>query len=260
MKKLKLVFALLLALLASTAQAAISHVGSAATPTDNTDDSNLGPTVTITPPGSLAVGDLVLVFMLYRASLGSQVYSVIEGGGQNWHVYKNWATSATNTTGLFWCVMNATSFSANPSFTLSNATTSGVMAWMHVFRGTETSVGTVFGVAPVFSGGVAASTAVIADFNTTTNNSWAMMYVSTADDNTWTVDNSVVAASGSGNIYTRMLTGADGSIAFGRKLVATAGAVGTTTFTEATNGNDAFNTVYFTIQVSGQARKGGSVM
>ncbi|HEY6058778.1 MAG TPA: LamG-like jellyroll fold domain-containing protein, partial [Candidatus Limnocylindrales bacterium] len=79
----------------------------------------------------------------------------------------------------------------------------------------------------------------LATWSTNTNGAWAVGGAYSVDNNTWTVDNSFVAPSGSGSIYWRSAAGLDQSIARARKFIASAGAVGATTFTQATLGADA---------------------
>lgn len=103
-----------------------AYFGSASVPADN--GSNATSTLTITPPGSMVAGDLVIV---HASSRTTGTWSVGVTGGQTW----NSVATITNDR-LFWCVFNGT-WSADPRFdcTASTCTT----AKMDVFTGSATS-------------------------------------------------------------------------------------------------------------------------
>lgn len=109
---------------------AITYFNSASTPTDNgTSTGN----VTVTPPGSMVVGDLTVVFCYYR---GTSTITVGTTGGQTWNTGLASATAANPNLSyaVFWCRFNGT-WGANPVFNFSTSTTN-TNAVMHVFRPT----------------------------------------------------------------------------------------------------------------------------
>ncbi len=85
----------------------------------------------VTPPGSMAAGDLVYVEVLQRDP--SVTLSVSNDGGQTWNSLTATA-SGSQTKRTFWCSFNGT-WSANPSWT-STGTTGGLhfSVLMLVFR------------------------------------------------------------------------------------------------------------------------------
>lgn len=84
---------------------AISFFGVSSNPVDNGDLA--ASTVAVTPPASMQVGDLVVVFLHQR---GTATITQNETGGQTWTALAN-AYTATNTSNTvrmraFWCEFN----------------------------------------------------------------------------------------------------------------------------------------------------------
>lgn len=211
---------------------AIEPFGQARMPaSDNSTTLETGPTITFTPPASMVAGHFVFVWVEYR---GQVTWTVSNSGGQSWSSSANQQSSTTNTARLFWCVFNGT-WTASPIFTVTSGT-SGCCGWMGVVSGVNTA--SPWDVTPVIAAQSSSSTFVLGTWNTLTPGAWATAGVSSVDNNTWTVDNSFVAPSGAGNIYWRTQVGSDSSVALARKAMATAGAVGATTFTQSASGPD----------------------
>ena len=164
----------------------IDYFGYANTPRDNqTNTANptaVDPT-TLTPPGSMLAGDLVLMIAQSRDSTATLAIS--NTGGQTW-------TSETqvNQTNcrirLFWCRFNGTWTLPNPSVSFGN--TNQHIVVMHVFRPSNTSSVWQVDVAQV-SGIYAAPPAprTVTLPGITTNTVGALVFATwaTADDNTW---------------------------------------------------------------------------
>jgi len=180
---------------------------------------------------SLVTNDVVIMFAEYKVA--STTCSVSTTGGQTWTENLD-ATLNGLAFALYTCVFNGT-WTADPVVTNTGASPPRT-AWAAGFTGVDTT--TPWEVAPVAQAQASASSYTEATWNTTNNNAWAVVGGGANDDNTWSVDNSFVAVSGSGNIYRRTAGGTDCSIALTRKAIPTAGAVGATVLTLATLGPD----------------------
>lgn len=103
-----------------------SYFDSASTPADN--GSNATATVTVTPPGSMAEGYLVV--LIGQVLTASTSISISVTGGQTWNEGGLDIQGTGHTAKVFWCRFNGT-WAANPELTFgaSNATS----AIMHVF-------------------------------------------------------------------------------------------------------------------------------
>ena len=207
--------------------------GISAVPTDN--GSNTTTTITITPPGSMLDGDLVVV---YHTQRGTATFSITNNGGQSWTSLSRTALTTNVATQVHYARFNGT-WSANPQFTSSAGTNTS--AYMLVFRPTvstnawnhenESNVGaaaattiTVTGVTPNFDENVTIA-------------SWH-----SADDNTWgnlTGDNWEQTALGS---QYRNLAGQDASSAFAYQPQQTRQATTNASLQQLTLGADATTT------------------
>jgi len=113
--------------------AQITYVASSTTPADGV-TTNTSP-VTVTPPGGLQAGDLVLVFAHNRNTTAT--YTISTTGGQVWNTEAR--IGATNLgASLFWCRFNGTWTGGNPAIAYS--ANAGNMVVMHVFRPTKPSL------------------------------------------------------------------------------------------------------------------------
>jgi hypothetical protein len=181
---------------------AITYFNSVAAPADN--GSQAGPTVSVTPPGSMVAGDLVLLVAGYKA--GTVTFSMSNTGGQTWtsETHGGGATSGVRIR-LFWCRYNGT-WSANPAVTITTGTLA-MSVIMHVFR-------------PTTGGNTWAVQNAIAVYDSSAFNPTNMSQMTLAtgdlgfaavcsnDDNTWTTHSQTVA----GTAQYRNLQGNDISL------------------------------------------------
>ena len=66
----------------------------------------LGPTVTIAPPGGTAANDLVIIYAEYR---GAVIPTMLQTGGQTWNTATTYAPGGTNQAiAIYWCTFNGT--------------------------------------------------------------------------------------------------------------------------------------------------------
>jgi hypothetical protein len=252
MKKLALILAT--TLLAARLEAAISVFGQAHDPAaENGATTNSADGVVITPPGSMTTGQFVIVYMMVRAN-SSITQQIDVTGGQNWH-YRARQLGGTNVSAAlreWWCIFNGT-WAANPGWSELSAADS-VQAWMVVFDGVDQTYPIDVQWASGTTTDNTSTTVAATTFNTVTDNAWALIAFASGDDNTWTVDNSVTNLESTA--YWRCLQGADNSIVLVRKAIASAGSVGTTTATQATNGADGGVWATLALKPSGTGRKG----
>lgn len=214
---------------------AITYLGQQQFPA--TDDANItGTTVTldkdVAPFNTLSANDFVLVLVQFKVA--ATTISVTTTGGQTWTEDQDAVSNGLNQA-LYRCFFNGT-WDADPVFTNTGAASANQM-WAVAFSGVNTT--TPWDVAPAFNAQAASTTFVNATFNTLTDGALAIEGAGSADNNTWTVDNSFTAPSGSGNIYWRSSGSTDSSLVLITKAMPAAGAVGQTTITQATLGGDA---------------------
>jgi hypothetical protein len=183
--------------------------------------------------GTMQADDFVMAVITTRSQTGTPAgFSVTTTGGQTWTEVHDAQDNQDNA--LYWCEFDGT-WTADPVFDLPGSTAVPRLLWVVILRGVDTA--DPFDV--TFTWATDADTAYnIADFNTNTDGAWAFGLAGSVDNNTWTVNNSFVAPSGSGNIYRRTSGGTDASLVVCRKEIATAGAVGAFTMTQATLGAD----------------------
>ena len=229
---------------------AISHIGQYRFPaTDDANDTGTSLVFDKDDAGvsGIASGDTVLSFLMARSQSGTPAgFSVTTTGGQTWAEHHDAQDTADNA--LYSCVFNGT-WSADPVFDLPGTVAAPRLMWVWVLRGVHADV---WDVTPTWATDSDTSYQ-IADFNTNTDGAWAFGWGGSVDNNTWTVNNSFVAPSGSGNIYWRSSGGADASIVLCRKEIAVAGAVGAFTMTQATLGADAGFKVFGAIKPAEEA-------
>src|SRR6476661_5416937 len=113
---------------------AITLFGSASTPTDNVSQAGPGP-ITVTPPASMASGDMVLVMTLAKTASINETLDVVTTGGQSWYTL-GWDTQGSLSWALLACRFNGTS-SANPTFQDGQRQTTPLTPKMDVFRPTS---------------------------------------------------------------------------------------------------------------------------
>lgn len=200
-----------------------TYFGTASSPADN--GTSATSPVSVTPPGSMVAGDLVIAILYARNA--SATFGISNTGGQTWTSHSSHqGTTATLTTGVYYCIYNGT-WSANPSFTFSSTTNTNVV--LQVFRPTAGSstwgVETASGNTDILlHSNVSNTTSNASFFNfTTTNNKVVCLAIFTADDdNTW----GSLSGSGwaiAGGAQYRNTSGNDVSSSYAYNVKATAG-------------------------------------
>lgn len=121
--------ALLLGVVTSTAYSQ-TFFGMSSTPVDNGSQGG-NTTLTLTPPGSMAQGDLVIVYAQYRSTANSN-FTIQNTGGQTWNTGTT-ATGSTLSYRIYWCRFNGT-WSASPQISGGNASGVNFSLSMYVFR------------------------------------------------------------------------------------------------------------------------------
>src|SRR5262245_59007237 len=161
---------------------AITFFGVASQPADNS--TQVGPTVTVTPPASMVAGDLIIVIGQYRGA-GTVNITTSNLGGQSWSQFRH--ANATNCrVRLFFCRFNGT-WSANPSFTVTSGTLPMTVV-MHVFRPTSSTKHFILDVGPTrgtFTAGSTPFTKSITGLTTKQANTVTIAVFASVDDNTW---------------------------------------------------------------------------
>jgi hypothetical protein len=150
--------------------------GVSAVPADN--GTNATQTITVTPPASMLVGDLVI---LAAYSIGFPFFSLSNRGGQTWYSFTRNPGSSTFAIETFWCVFNGT-WSANPvvSLSASQTNTSAVMVVFRPDATTFTWVPQQFATTTLSGGTVS-----IANVTPTAGPNITIAKWVSGDDNTW---------------------------------------------------------------------------
>lgn len=212
---------------------AITFFGSASTPADN--GTNTASPTSVTPPGSMVEGDLVLLIAHERA--GSASITVNTTGGQSWTALSSIGASSL-TARMFWCRFNGT-WAADPSVNFSTGVCNTLV--MLVYRPTTGSNVWAVDQALVELDFVAPSspfTVTITGQTTTQPSTVTVAGWFTADDNTWgSLSGSGWAVAGAAQY--RNTSGSDQSCTFADKIQTSAGATGNVSKNQATLGGDA---------------------
>jgi hypothetical protein len=227
------------------ANAQIIYFGSASTPADSPTATNTATTTSVTPPGSMTTGDLVIMYAYQRGA--STTFSISATGGQSWtSETAHQSSTAILSARVFWCRYNGT-WSADPSVLFSVGTNTNVI--MHVFRPTSTSYQWALetGMTGVGASDMQVLTSFsatspvsqpLSSYNINTHASTVSICIwSTDDDNTW----GAVSGSGwtdAGSAQYRNTSGSDVSSSFAYSIRTTTGTVNSASKTEATLGND----------------------
>lgn len=236
---------------------AITYFDSASNPADN--GANTGTVCSsdvcpaVTPPASMATGDLVILYASTR-DISGQSYAMEQTSGQTWNTITACAsTSNAVSSGIFWARFNGT-WGSDPSIRV----VSGTGAWsiiMHVFRpttGTNTwAVDQVIScnnyAAPTCSPNC---TITITGQNTTQADTVTLGIWATSDDNSW----DTLTGSGwtvTGTAQYRNTSGNDLSASFAHKIQTSAAATGSPTKDQTVNGPDGGFTAIFSFYESG---------
>ncbi len=157
-----------------------SFFGVASTPADN--GANAGATVTITPPGSMAAGDLAIVYLQYKGT-PTQSLTLTNAGGQTWYQEISGSSGTTNISiALFWCRFNGT-WATNPIFTAPS--TNAFSGLMTVFRPNSSSDLWDLDVAASSTSNGSSTTQTINGITTLAPKTVTMAYWSCAAGNTY---------------------------------------------------------------------------
>ena len=205
---------------------AITLFGSASTPTDN--NSSADDHTIVTPPGSMAIGDLV--FMTAVSITDSVTPVISEAGGQTW-TSLTVRNQTSNSARSFWCVFNGT-WSADPSVVFG--ATTGNTARMLVFRPSG-GVSSLWEVDVAESSGLYAapgSPYAVTITGITTKHDGALVIAgwTSSDNNTW---GSLTAGwTALSPTQVRNLAGSDSSMTHAWMIDAVAGATGNVSQTQ----------------------------
>ena len=209
---------------------AITFFGSAAVPTDN--GTNATATITVTPPTSMQVGDLVVVICRQR---GTGVWTNGLTGGQTWTDEGNNATTSTVSINTFWCRFNGT-WDVNPRFDNAGATNTSLV--MLVFRPTSTSSSWALEFDNV-SNNAATTLQTITGITPTKASNVSIASWHTADDNTWGTLTGTNWILGTLAAQYRNLAGSDGSCTHAYQIQTVAAPTNNVSKTQLTLGADA---------------------
>lgn len=212
---------------------AATFFGYAINPTTD-DGTNTADPTAVTPPGSMAAGDLVILWATCRTA--SATLAISAAGGQTWNSEDS-ATSTNITSRLFWCRYNGT-WSANPSVSFGATTCNSVS--MLVFRPTTgTNLWALDQGESVNSYAAPGSPyTVTITGQTTTHISVAVALWSSTDNNTWGT------LSGTGWVKTslpaqnRNSSGQDTSQTWAYQIQTSSGATNNVSQNQATLGGD----------------------
>lgn len=225
---------------------AITYFNSASTPADN--GTNTATTTSVTPPGSMLTGDLVVLISYQRGT--STTHNISNTGGQAWNTAfsSTASSSATLSAAMFWCTFNGT-WSADPSVVFSAGTNTNVV--MHVFRPSDTgkvwSEGTNVPFTPKAMLNQAAPSTpfdVSSGYTIDPDQSSAVILIGALsdDDNTWTMSSNPSTFTVAGSAQYRNTSGNDTSSVHTYKIT-NASATGPI-LRQATNGGDPGLTYY----------------
>lgn len=152
--------------------------GSTSVPADGASATNTTTTITLTPPGSMSAGDLVVVYLYQR---GTATFSVGVTGGQSWNSIGRDAGTTNVAMETYWCRFNGT-WSADPRFDFSAGTNTNAV--MLVFRpDNSTHVWATEQVAT--TNAAAAATITVTGITPANGMNVTIASWMTADDNTW---------------------------------------------------------------------------
>lgn len=227
MRKIFLTILLFISLLS---QGQITYFNSNTNPADN--GSLAGPTVSVTPPGSMVAGDLVLMVCGYKNS--GVTMSISQASGQTWtsETAGGGATSGV-TIRLFWCRFNGT-WGSDPSVTI----TSGTLAMslqMHVFRPSSSSnTWSVSNAIQVLDVGATNTTGT--SLQTLAVGDLGFAACITNDDNTYS--NQSTDYTTAGTVQYRNLQGNDIAMGAQYRIETTSSVSGQGRWQQVTNGND----------------------
>ncbi len=217
---------------------AITLFGSASTPADNVSQAGPGP-ITVTPPASMAAGDVALVMITHRVASQNETLRENNAGGQEWYPLA-WGSTTALSWALLACRFNGT-WSANPTFEDTQGNAAPLTAKMDVFRPTSGSLVLDIDWSPpatagTFTAGSTPFTKTITGITTRNAGAVAIAYWMSVDDNTW---GSLTAGwSNAGGAQIRNASGSQMSTSVAYQVFAVDGATGNVSQNQATNGGD----------------------
>lgn len=157
-----------------------TFVGESGNPADN--GSLTAGTVTITPPGAMQAGDLVVIYAHYRHA-SSGTLTLTTTAGQTWTT-EGASDGNTQRTRIFWCSYNGT-WAGNPVVARGGGSgTQPLTAVMYVFRPTNPANSWGKHAGPN-SANPTTATVNITGLTTTVPNTVTMAFWGSIDDNTW---------------------------------------------------------------------------
>jgi MSHA biogenesis protein MshQ len=216
------------------AQAAITYFSSASNPADNA--TLAASPVAVTPPVSMATGDLVILVANTRTAGITPAISVT--GGQAW------TSQTANTTNgsqrIFWARYNGT-WSANPSVSFSTSVNTTVV--MHVFRPTSGINTWAIDVAQTnasFAAPGGSNDVTVTGITTVTDGALVFATWASTDNNSWVLQ--TAGWSNAGTTQYRNSADSDSSQSSAYLIMPTAGPSGSVVNRQTVNGGDAGNT------------------
>lgn len=222
--------------------AAPTYFGAASVPADNGSQAEPG-TLTITPPGSMASGDLVLVFCDVGNPQGADVWSVNNDGGQSWTRDLNNQSIISGVQGVavYRCTFDGT-WDANPAFAVAGTGGNNhASAVMLVYRPPSGYTGgwsvDTTPAATSYNAPSTPFTVTVTGQTPSHNQSATVACWKANDDNTW----GSLSGSGwavAGDAQYRNTAAGDISLSFAHYLHDTAAATGNVSKNQATLGGD----------------------
>lgn len=207
-----------------------SFFGVTSSPADN--GSQTATQITLTPPVSMVVGDLVVVYLYQR---GTATFSVGVDGGQTWTDIGRDVGTANVANTVYWATYNGT-WAANPRFDFSAGTNTNAV--MIVFR-PDSSANVWQEESDTVANAAAAATITVTGVTPANAPNVTVASWMTADDNTWgTLTGTNWVNTGLSAQY-RNTAGNDMSSTYAYQIQAVAAATNNVSQTQLTLGNDA---------------------
>ncbi|TDO25494.1 hypothetical protein [Sediminibacterium goheungense] len=216
--------------LSNSASGQITYFNSSSNPADNA--ALASATVTVTPPGSMLQGDLVILVGQRRAS--NITLTISATGGQTWNALPVLTGTTNVSPRIFWCRFNGT-WTANPSVAMTAASANTVV--MHVFRPPGRNYSWAVDVAQATTAHASAATITRTGVTTTNGSTVTLAAWFTADVNQWGTPSAGWTTTGSGQ-YRNTQAGNSQSCTFAHQIRTTAGATGDVSKTQTSSGPD----------------------
>lgn len=192
------------------------------------------PTV-VTPPGSMAAGDLV--YLCGATKTNTSTLTISEAGGQAWNELAQQSAGANRALRGFWCVFDGT-WDADPSIAFSAVTTfaSAVMLVLRPDTG-ETASLSVEGSSQNGAAPATPFDVTLTGVTTVQADEVVIAMQMTADDNELTVQTAGWTQAGGAGRFDN-LSGNDGALAVVYKVFASASSLEDVTIRQTLNGGD----------------------